>query len=319
MSGAEFTVVDEAGNEVFSFTTDNELSELKYLEPETTYTLHEVTAPEGFEPVDDIIFIVHKDGTIDAHGKTLPKGDPILLESKGPAVEPVIEKIDIVIPDSVKREYLVGEEADFTGIEITVSMSDNTQKTIEVTADMITGFDSSAAVENLELTVQYKTEKVTYSISVKEAPKKVYTITGDSAWTPGTDMTMVVKSSFDDELTFGLFRMVKIGDAQLPESAYEGTSGSLNLTIKDSYLQTLTSGEHVLTVVFEDGEAEMTIEISEPEEEPEPIEQPIEKEEPVDSPKTADSASVMAWIFFAAMTSILSAVVVKCRGKHKAV
>ena len=69
--------------------------------------------------------------------------------------------------DGYKKEYYTGEELDVTGLQITVTMSDDTTSTIPVTEDMVSGFDSSAAVDEQTLTVTYKGNTATFVIKVQ--------------------------------------------------------------------------------------------------------------------------------------------------------
>ena len=72
-----------------------------------------------------------------------------------------------VISDSYKKVYYTGEELDVTGLEITVTKSDNTTSTISVTKEMVSGFNSSTAVDEQTLTITYGDKTTTFVIEVK--------------------------------------------------------------------------------------------------------------------------------------------------------
>ena len=60
--------------------------------------------------------------------------------------------------------------------------------------------------------------------------------------------------SFTANGPFSKFEEVKIDGKTLATTKYTAKSGSTIITLKESYLETLKSGKHTVTVVFEDGE-----------------------------------------------------------------
>ena len=66
-----------------------------------------------------------------------------------------------------KTEYTVGDALSVDKLTIEATMSDKTTKTVNVTAAMVTGFDSSKAVEKQTLTITYEGKTATFDISVK--------------------------------------------------------------------------------------------------------------------------------------------------------
>ena len=64
--GAELAVKDSTGKIIDQWTTDGSVHEVKGLEPDATYTLTEVKAPEGYEKAADITFSTGKDGRVQA-------------------------------------------------------------------------------------------------------------------------------------------------------------------------------------------------------------------------------------------------------------
>ena len=67
-----------------------------------------------------------------------------------------------------KTEYTVGDALSVDKLTIEATMSDKTTKTVNVTAAMVTGFDSSKAVEKQTLTITYGGKTTTFDISIKE-------------------------------------------------------------------------------------------------------------------------------------------------------
>jgi len=70
---------------------------------------------------------------------------------------------------SQKISYLVNDSLDVTNLKITVTRSDGSTYDKDVTADMVSGFDSSAVAASLTLTVTFEGKTNTYNISVSRA------------------------------------------------------------------------------------------------------------------------------------------------------
>lgn len=69
-----------------------------------------------------------------------------------------------------KVEYEINEQLDVTGGVITVTKASGATEDVNITKEMVTGFNSSAASESLTLTVTYEGFTVTYSVTIKAAP-----------------------------------------------------------------------------------------------------------------------------------------------------
>ncbi len=72
----------------------------------------------------------------------------------------------------------------------------------------------------------------------------------------------VVKRSVDDNKTFSLFRGIQVDSRDVDKSNYEAKEGSVVITLKASYLETLNVGDHVMTVLFEDGKDDIPFTVS---------------------------------------------------------
>lgn len=88
--------------------------------------------------------------------------------------------------------------------------------------------------------------------------KVIYTNTegAGSNWTKGSDIgdSFVFKRNVNDSKTFDAFVGVKVDGNELSESSYTAKAGSVIITLKPSYLDTLSVGEHTLTALFSDGD-----------------------------------------------------------------
>ena len=81
---------------------------------------------------------------------------------------------------------------------------------------------------------------------------------GDTA-----DLLFTVNGAKDDELTYDKFRALYIDDQLVGFANYDTASGSLKLTLKAGYMDTLAVGEHIMKYVFSDGTALGTLTIKE--------------------------------------------------------
>lgn len=65
-----------------------------------------------------------------------------------------------------KTAYTVGDSLDVSGLTIEVTMSDSSKNIVNVTENMISGFDSSTAAASQTLTIHYEGKVTTYDISI---------------------------------------------------------------------------------------------------------------------------------------------------------
>ncbi len=90
---------------------------------------------------------------------------PITVPAPGAAVVTGI----LVNSTTHKTEYRVGDDLDVKDLTIEVSYSDGTPQTVPVTAGMVTGFDSTQAVESQTLTILYEGKTATYTVKIVAA------------------------------------------------------------------------------------------------------------------------------------------------------
>ena len=79
----------------------------------------------------------------------------------------------------------------------------------------------------------------------------------DTEWTKGSNFgdLIIYKAKVQDEQTYGKFVNVRVDDETdvLDPSNYDKGKGSVRITLKPAYLETLSVGEHTLTAYFLDG------------------------------------------------------------------
>lgn len=86
----------------------------------------------------------------------------------------------------------------------------------------------------------------------------------DGSWTKGSSGTfdLTINRNINDAKTFSLFESIEVDGAVVDAANYAASSGSLNASLKASYLDTLASGSHTLKVNFKDGSAETKLTIN---------------------------------------------------------
>lgn len=83
------------------------------------------------------------------------------------SVDDVPESI-VADTSNVKKEYYIGEDLNVDNLSILVTLKDGSTETIEVSKDMISGFNSMEASESQTLTITYLGKTAVYDISIKE-------------------------------------------------------------------------------------------------------------------------------------------------------
>ena len=128
-------------------------------------------------------------------------------------------------------------------------------------------------------------------------------IKGDGGkWTRGSDGSL----SFTANGSFSKFTGIKVDGKIVDAKHYAAKSGSTIVTLKSSYLETLSSGVHAIVILYTNGETSGTFQIEEKEIEPgqptesdmptEPEEtRPAETEPESSSPATGDDSNIMLY------------------------
>ncbi|WP_173020110.1 MULTISPECIES: InlB B-repeat-containing protein [unclassified Eubacterium (in: firmicutes)] len=110
----------------------------------------------------------------------------------------------------------------------------------------------------------------------------------------GKNLDLTFKRSEDDHLTYGLFGSLEIGGVTVGSANYGAAEGSLKLSIKPEYLETLSVGDHTVKVNFQDGSATVKLTVLAASAQPTPSPTPKPSEKPT-SPKTGDESNLTLW------------------------
>ncbi|MBR2789060.1 MAG: hypothetical protein IKD70_00375 [Eggerthellaceae bacterium] len=83
----------------------------------------------------------------------------------------------------------------------------------------------------------------------------VNTSGGGSVWNDGDgDLAFIFTRTVDEAETFSHFTGIKVDGQAVDSSDYTAESGSVVVTLKATYLETLSAGDHTLSAMFDDGE-----------------------------------------------------------------
>ncbi len=100
----------------------------------------------------------------------------------------------------------------------------------------------------------------------------------------GADAVITVKGSPDDRDTYRNFEKASVDGRELRIGTdADKAEGSLILTVKSEYLDTLSEGDHKVTLAFSGGTVETTVKIKAAAPKPKPV------------PKTGDPADLLLW------------------------
>ena len=80
----------------------------------------------------------------------------------------------------------------------------------------------------------------------------------------GVDSVFTIKRSENDEQAFSLFRKIQMDGIDVPQKFWKAEQGSVIVTLSTDYMDTLDTGNHILTGVFEDGTLDIAFTVSKP-------------------------------------------------------
>ena len=84
----------------------------------------------------------------------------------------------------------------------------------------------------------------------------IVTVGANGSVTQGSDMTITVKRSVDDNTCFSHFTGVQIDGKDCAAGDYDAKAGSAIVTLKAATIQALSVGTHTISIIFDDGKVE---------------------------------------------------------------
>ena len=118
----------------------------------------------------------------------------------------------------------------------------------EAPEDTVTPTPTEAPEDTVTPTPTEEPEEITYTF-----------VSGDGGkWKKGNTATLdfVVKRNMDDSQTFSLFTGIEIDGDEVSADDYDAEAGSVKISLKPSFLKTLSKGKHTIKALFTDGSAE---------------------------------------------------------------
>ena len=113
-----------------------------------------------------------------------------------------------------------------------------------------------------------------------------------------------------DEYTYELFRYISVDDKIVSPANYEKTRGSIIITLKNSYLETLDFGWHKLTTVFNDGEVATDFLVVPQNYDGRTYPNPYPNitgytyVNPTNNPRTGDESNISLWVALAVISAL---------------
>ncbi|MBQ6519901.1 MAG: BspA family leucine-rich repeat surface protein [Anaerolineaceae bacterium] len=80
----------------------------------------------------------------------------------------------------------------------------------------------------------------------------------------GLSSVFTIKRNEGDENTFDLFKGIRTDGEDVDQKYWKAEKGSVKITLFSEYLDTLSTGDHIFTAVFEDGTHDINFSVSEP-------------------------------------------------------
>ena len=172
---------------VYYCTIDNELiSRETYVLPMLEHVPGEKVAENYVAPTFTAV------GSVDSVVYCTIGGEELSRETfELPMLQKAIEKIEVL--SMPKTEYTVGDEIDITGAKISVTFNDGTVEEIDLTNDMLSGFDNTLVAEQ-DITITYLTFTTTIHVTVNEKTA-VSDITADATSIYAFGHTIVVETT----------------------------------------------------------------------------------------------------------------------------
>ena len=135
--------------------------------------------------------VVNEAGVYTAHGYAVCEG--VLTAVNRVEVSHVLTVTDVLVAIEVatnpsKMTYVVGEELDLAGLVVNKVMGSGAESQVTVTADMVSGFDSSKA-GTTTITISYEGKMVTIDLTVEAAEEPTPTPDPEPTPTPDPEPT----------------------------------------------------------------------------------------------------------------------------------
>ena len=148
-----------------------------------------------------------------------------------------------------KTEYWVGDTLDVSGLIIEVVYSDGRKEEVSVTADMVSGFDSSQETSSKALTITYGGKSTEYNISVSEP-----------------NVTSIAVKSTTHKTEYWVGDTLDVSNLVIEVTYSDGSKENVNVTedMVSGFDSSKEISSQTLTITYGGASTEFNISISEP-------------------------------------------------------
>lgn len=188
------------------------------------------------------------------------------VDSKEYSVTTTIAKAPVTVtPNNIVKE--IGKEDPSLTATVNGLADGDNEDMITYTISRVAGEDEGIYQINTDGNKDQGNYEVTFgtgAFTIEEGTI-VYTISDNmkGSYNIGCkqDLVITVKRNVNDQKTFENYKGSTMDDKEITKEQGTAAKGSLILTLKSSYLDTLSEGEHKIKVSFVDGEAVATINV----------------------------------------------------------
>ncbi|MBO4484655.1 MAG: InlB B-repeat-containing protein [Lachnospiraceae bacterium] len=229
---------------------------------------------------------------------------------------PEIKEITFGGFDQAKKDYLIDEDLDVSGLSVEVKWTNGDVTKEDVKKEWVSGFNSKVENKALVLSVSYHGKAATYTVSVSE-PAGEFVVEGDTKFNGKDNMKLHIihTNAKRNALIFSQFGGIEMDGKVVGTVNYDATEGSIKLDIHADYLKTLTEGEHTLTVDIGEDKVDVKISVTQIKEEPtQPAQQAATSD---NAPSTGDTGSLVLWYVIALIALLSAAALAVARQKSR--
>lgn len=233
-------------------------TKLEYVEGEKfdlTGAQIKVTLKNG---TDKTVDLTNTNATTDFDGKVGTTSVTVTYNGKEVVIGGVsvvaksVSGIEVKAP--AKTTYTVGDKLDLTGGVITVKYNNDTSEAVDITSDMVSGFDSTKTGKQT-VTVTYAGKTATFEVTVEAAPVKQYTVTFTDVTVKSGDKELKSGDKVDEKTELTIEAVAKDGyTAKVLVDGKELTGNTVTVTadvkITVEYTEVKTPDSAVIEAVL---------------------------------------------------------------------
>ncbi|MDE5884947.1 MAG: hypothetical protein K2H29_07745 [Oscillospiraceae bacterium] len=178
--GGNGTAVNTSGEEL-TWISGNGITEISNL-PDGTYTLHEVTAPDGYEVATDITFVIENGKLTTVDSNTVAEDEIIVMVDEATKATVKIDKQDVF-----------GEEVE--GATLTLTGKDKNGNTVTFEEDSLTvGGNGTAVNTSGEELTWISGNGITEISNLPDGTYTLHEVTAPDGYEVATDITFVIEN-----------------------------------------------------------------------------------------------------------------------------